>query len=104
MSPLSSPEEVEYVINQGYRHLHFSNTLPVKQGGLSGKEIIPYTKRLIRLVRDDFKSIHNIEIIAGGGVTTEEDIYGYLQEGANHISIGSGWLSHPWGMKRLMER
>ena len=103
MSPLSSPEEVEYVINQGFRQLHFSNTLPVKQGGLSGSQLIPYTKSLIRLVRDDFKSIHNIEIIAGGGVTKEEHIFDYLQEGANHISIGSGWITNPIKIKKLME-
>jgi len=100
MSPLSTPEEIEYVINQGFRQLHFSNTLPHKKGGLSGKSIIPYTKRLIRLVRDDFKSM-DIEIIAGGGVTTKQDIEEYLNEGADHISIGSGWF-RPLKMRKLI--
>ena len=100
MSPLSPPEEIEYVINQGFRQLHFSNTLPHKRGGLSGKTLIPYTKKLIRLVRDDFKSI-DIEIIAGGGVTTKQDIEEYLNEGADHISIGSGWF-RPLKMRKLI--
>ena len=100
MSPLSSPEEIEYVVNQGFRQLHFSNTLPHKKGGLSGKTLIPYTKRLINLVRTDFKSI-NIEIIAGGGVTTIQDIEEYLNEGADHISIGSGWF-RPLKMRKLV--
>ena len=101
MSPLTTPEEIEYVLNQGFRQLHFSNTLPHKRGGLSGKSIIPYTKRLINLVRTDFKSI-NIEIIAGGGVTTKQDIIEYLDEGANHISIGSGWF-RPLKMRKLLK-
>ena len=100
MSPLTTPEEIEYVLNQGFRQLHFSNTLPHKRGGLSGKSIIPYTKRLISIVRSDFKSI-NIEIIAGGGVTTKQDIEEYLNEGADHISIGSGWF-RPLKMRKLV--
>ena len=100
MSPLTTPEEIEYVINQGFRQLHFSNTLPCKKGGLSGKTLIPYTKRLIRIVRDDFKS-YNIEIIAGGGVTTKQDIEEYLNEGADHISMGS-CLFRPLKMIKLI--
>ena len=100
MSPLTTPEEIEYVLNQGFRQLHFSNTLPHKKGGLSGKSLIPYTKRLINIVRDDFKS-YNIEIIAGGGVTTKENITEYINEGADHISIGSGWF-RPLKMRKLI--
>ena len=108
MSPLSTPEEIEYVLNQGFRQLHFSNTLPMTHldrtsnaGGLSGKTLIPYTKRLIDIVRTDFKSYKGIEIIAGGGVTSEHHIHEYLQEGANHISIGSGWF-RPFRTRKLL--
>ena len=51
-------------------------------------------------MRTDFKSI-NIEIIAGGGVTTIQDIEEYLNEGADHISIGSGWF-RPLKMRKLV--
>ena len=101
MSPLSSAEEVDYVIHAGFTTLHFSNTLPVKSGGLSGKHLKPYTKKLIEIVRDGWKG-RNIEIIAGGGVTTEEDVFEYLEAGANHISIGSGWFNY-FKMKTLIE-
>ena len=73
-----------------------------RAGGLSGKTLIPYTKRLIRIVRDDFKSYKNIEIIAGGGVTTEQNITEYINEGADHISIGSGWFTAPLKMRKLI--
>ena len=101
MSPLSTPEEIEFVILQGFTQLHFSNTLPHKKGGLSGKTLIPYTKRLISIVRDDFKS-YDITIIAGGGVTTTHDINEYLHSGADHISIGSGWFN-PIKMRKLLK-
>ena len=51
-------------------------------------------------MREDFKS-YNIEIIAGGGVTTKEDITEYINEGADHISIGSGWF-RPLKMRKLI--
>tara|TARA_Y100000590_G_scaffold126164_1_gene144230 strand:- start:297 stop:563 length:267 start_codon:yes stop_codon:yes gene_type:complete len=72
-------------------------------GGLSGKTLIPYTKRLINIVKTDFRSYKNIEIIAGGGVTSEETIHEYLQEGANHISIGTGWF-RPFKTRKLLNQ
>ncbi len=104
MSPLSTPEEIEYVLRQGFRQLHFSNTLPHKKGGLSGKSLIPYTNRLISIVRTDFRNYGDIVVIAGGGVTTDDDIRNYLDEGADHISIGSGWISHPFKMYKLLKK
>jgi dihydroorotate dehydrogenase len=91
LSPLTTPEEIEYVLKAGFTTLHFSNTLPTKKGGLSGKTLIPYTKDLIRIVRKDFSGTP-VEIIAGGGVTNEEHVIDYIQEGANHVSLGSGFL------------
>ena len=72
-------------------------------GGLSGKTLIPYTKRLISIVKTDFKSYKRIEIIAGGGVTSEEDIHEYFREGANHISIGTGWF-RPFRTRKLINQ
>ena len=33
---------------------------------------------------------------------TEEDVFEYLEAGANHISIGSGWFNY-FKMKTLIE-
>lgn len=104
MSPLSTPEEIEYVLKQGFRQFHFSNTLPHRKGGLSGKSLIPYTNRLISIIRTDFQNYGDIVVIAGGGVTTHDDIRNYLDEGANHISIGSAWLSHPLKTYKLLKK
>jgi len=39
---------------QGFRQFHCSNTIPVKEGGLSGTAIIPYTSMLKLLVGVEF--------------------------------------------------
>ena len=89
VSPLTTPEHLEYLIDIiGFRTIHFSNTLPVRQGGLSGPELIPYTIELIKTVRENWKN-DDIEIVAGGGVRDHQTVYDYLQAGANHISIGT---------------
>ena len=89
VSPHTTPEHLEYLIDiVVFRTVHFINTLPIKQGGLSGPALIPYTIELIRTVRENWKN-DDIEIIAGGGVRNHQSVYDYLQAGANHISIGS---------------
>ena len=89
VSPLTTPEELEYIIDiAGFRQIHFSNTLPVKEGGLSGSCLIPYTIELIRLVRENWKN-EDIEIIAGGGVQDQAHVLEYMKEGANHVSLGT---------------
>ena len=101
VSPHTRPEEIEYIIQAGYKTLHFSNTLPIEKGGLSGPAIKPYTKRLIRLIREE-PQWKNIEIIAGGGVQTQDDVLEYMDEGAAHVSIGSVWFT-PWRALKLFE-
>ena len=89
VSPLTTPEHLEYLIDiAGFRQIHFSNTLPVKEGGLSGSCLIPYTIELIRLVRENWKN-EDIEIIAGGGVQDQAHVLEYMKEGANHVSLGT---------------
>lgn len=101
MSPLTSPEEIQYVIESGFKQIHFSNTLPTEYGGLSGPELIPYTESLIGTTRYEFGN--DIEIIAGGGVDSESVIHRYMQAGANHISLGSVWFN-PFKARRLLSK
>ena len=88
LSPLTTPEQLEFLIDDlGFTQLHFSNTLPTPKGGLSGRVLRPYTLELIRLVRENWGD--SVEIIAGGGVDNFGAVYEYLNEGANHVSLGS---------------
>ena len=101
LSPLTTPEEIDYLITAGFKQFHFSNTMPTEFGGLSGPILVPYTVELIRLVRDEFGD--DIEIIAGGGVTDFSTIYKYMEAGANHISLGSVCFN-PFKLRKLLTK
>ncbi len=102
LSPLTSPEQLEFLVDElGFKQLHFSNTLPLSGGGggLSGPELRPYTMELIDIVRERWGAA--VEVIAGGGVDSIGAVQDYLARGADHVSIGSvcfNWFK----MKRLL--
>ena len=102
LSPLSSLDDLKYLINElGFSQLHFSNTFPTKRGGLSGPILKPYTLELIRLVREEWGN--EVEIVAGGGVDSFGGVYEYLNEGADYVALGSvcfNWFR----MRKLLEK
>ena len=101
LSPLTTPEQLEFLIDDlGFTQLHFSNTLPTPKGGLSGVTLRPYTLELIRLVRENWGDA--VEIIAGGGVDHFGAVYEYLNEGANHVSLGSVCFN-PFKMRKILK-
>ena len=100
LSPLSSPEEIEFVIEElGFTQLHFSNTLPINGGGLSGVTLKPFTMKLIDIVRERWGN--RVEIIAGGGVTDFSGVSDYLAAGADHVSLGSVCFN-PFKLRKLL--
>ena len=101
LSPLTTPEQLEFLIDDlGFTQLHFSNTLPVAKGGLSGRVLRPYTLELIRLVRENWGDA--VTIIAGGGVSDFGAVYEYLNEGANHVSLGSVCFN-PFKLRKILK-
>ena len=101
LSPLTTPEQLEFLIDElGFTQLHFSNTLPTPKGGLSGRVLRPYTLELIRLVRENWGD--SVEIIAGGGVSDFGAVYEYLNEGANHVSLGSVCFN-PFKLRKILK-
>ena len=104
LSPLTTPEQLEFLIDDlGFTQLHFSNTLPLGagRGGLSGCVLRPYTLELIRLVRENWGD--TVEIIAGGGVNDFGGVYEYLNEGANHVSLGSVCFN-PFKLRKILKK
>ena len=94
ISPLTTLDELKYLIDDlGFDQIHCCNTLPVKNGGLSGKTLKPYVEKLIKLIRKNWGE--KIEIIAGGGVASKYDVNNYINIGANHISLGTVSFK-PW--------
>ena len=101
LSPLTTPEQLEFVIEElGFEQLHFSNTLPTPAGGLSGPTLKPYTLELIDIVRERWGE--SVEIIAGGGVRDFGAVTDYLSAGANHVSLGSVCFN-PFKLRKLLK-
>ena len=86
VSPTSDLKLIDDYYNQGFRQFHCSNTLPVKEGGLSGKSLISYNNSLIKNIKSKYK---DVEVIAGGGITEWNDIINYKNIGANHFSVST---------------
>lgn len=92
LGPKTTPQEIEQYYNEGFRTFHCSNTLPVKDGGLSGPSLIPYTTNLTKHIIDKYP---DATVISGGGIQNIETAQNYKNMGANHISVSS-LCFHPW--------
>lgn len=67
-------QQLDNYYNMGFKQFHFCNTLPVKNGGLSGKTLIPYTQTLSKHMKSKYK---DVTIITGGGIQSWEDVKNY---------------------------
>ena len=97
MSPLTTEEEIVMYMERGVRNWHFSNTLPVSGGGLSGKTLMQYNKKLIKFTLGEDK---NAKIIGGGGVTDMSDVRFYRDLGCTGVSLGTVCF-WPFGLNRF---
>lgn len=86
LAPLTPSATVQELVNLGFNSFHCCNTLPTKDGGMSGKGLEKYVDRLIKIVKH-FKE--DAEIIAGGGIKSIEDVERYREMGANSFSLGT---------------
>ena len=102
VSPTVTPEDLEFLITKlGFTQIHASNTLPIQKfGGLSGQTLIPYTLDTIRLIREEWPEV---TIIAGGGVDNFGAVYEYLNEGADHVSLGSVCFN-PFKLRKILKK
>ena len=97
MSPLTTEEEIIMYMERGVRRWHFSNTLPVSQGGLSGKTLMQYNRKLIKFTLGEDKSA---KIIGGGGITSMSDVRFYKDLGCSGVSLGTVCFL-PWRLRRF---
>ena len=86
LSPLCKIDLIDNYYKLGFRQFHCSNTLPIKNGGLSGKSLIPYNKILIDYISTNYKET---VIIAGGGIKNWDIIQKYKSFGAHHFSFST---------------
>ena len=97
MSPLTTEEEIVMYMERGVRRWHFSNTLPVSQGGLSGKTLMQYNRKLIKFTLSEDK---RAKVIGGGGITSMSDVRFYKDLGCIGVSLGSVCFL-PFGLRRF---
>ncbi len=90
LSPTADIKLVDNYYKLGFRQFHCCNTLPVKEGGLSGKSLIPYSTNLIKNIKNKYK---DTEIIGGGGIYSYNEIEIYKKAGADHYSISTLFFS-----------
>lgn len=98
--PTASEELIDRIVDKGYTQIHASNTLQTEKGGLSGKILVPHTLGIISLLKRKYP---HVQVIAGGGVSSPEDADKYLEEGADHISLGSVCFT-PWKVRKIINR
>ena len=100
ISPYPTEKELEFLIDdQGFNYIHCCNTLPVEEGGLSGKKLKHYVEDLIKMITSNWGK--KVEIIAGGGISNKEDALHYLELGAKHLSLGTVCFT-PWKIKKIL--
>jgi len=87
LGPLEPMNTVDNYYKQGFRQFHVSNTLKVKNGGLSGPSLRPYTNILIEDIREKYND--NVTIIGGGGVRYIGDATNYISRGADYVSVST---------------
>jgi dihydroorotate dehydrogenase len=91
MSPESTKEDVDVLYKSGFRQFHCSNTIPLgEKGGLSGSSLIPYTSKLVKMIKEEYE---DVTVIAGGGVSNKEIADKYLKLGADHVSVSSAYFN-----------
>ena len=84
----------------GYKKFHLVNTLKTNKGAQSGKVLQSYTIEKLNYIRKNYsKQIH---VIAGGGITSIQDINLYKQHGADSFSLGTVNFN-PFKTRRLVK-
>ncbi len=88
LPPVNYHEMLEQAVEAGVRVFHCCNTLPVPEGGMSGRPLKPVALEVIRdLRRKPFGG--DLTIIGGGGIYALSDIDLYADAGADHMALAT---------------
>lgn len=97
LSPKTTEKQIDEYYAMGFKQFHCCNTIPIKEGGLSGSSLIPYTSAKIKYINEKYP---DTIVIAGGGIKTYNDIIHYKFLGCNNFSV-STLLFNPYGFAKL---
>ena len=86
LSPYTKMDSINNYYKKGFRQFHCCNTIPIKEGGLSGQSLIKYSTKLIQNIKSKYP---DTIIIGGGGIINEKTIQIYKNSGADHVSVST---------------
>ena len=87
LSPTDDNKLIDLLFEMGYKKFHLVNTLKTNKGAQSGKSLQSYTIEKLNYIRKNYS--RQIHVIAGGGITSIQDINLYKQHGADSYSLGT---------------
>lgn len=93
LPPVDFAKIIHQSMSAGVFFFHACNTLPMPNGGMSGRPLKRFSLHVIRHLRKMLGE--DCKIIGGGGVFEVSDIRDYHYTGADHVAVGSALLN-PW--------
>ena len=97
VSPNVTREFLDDCQELGVKTIHLSNTIPTSRGGISGSQL----KELCLPLVETTATTYNMEIIAGGGIYSGQDVIDYANAGAKHFSISTVFITAPWRVSSI---
>ena len=88
LPPVNYHQMAEQAVQAGVRVFHCCNTLPVPEGGMSGRPLKPVSQDCIKDLRGRTWG-DELTIIGGGGIYELNDIDEYTQAGADHFALAT---------------
>ena len=99
LSPTDDNKIIDILFEMGFKKFHLVNTLKTNKGAQSGKVLQSYVIEKLNYIKKNYsKQIH---VIAGGGITSIQDINLYKQHGAESFSLGTVNFN-PWKTKQII--
>ena len=97
VSPFVKAEFLESCQELGVKTIHLCNTLPTPYGGISGQQLKTYSLPLVESVA----TTYNMDIIAGGGIYSAQDVVDYANAGAKKFSVSTLFITAPWQISAI---
>lgn len=97
VSPYVTRQFLDDCEDTGVENIHLCNTIPTPYGGISGSQLKSVCLPLV----EDVASSYKMNIIAGGGIYSDQDVVDYANAGAKHFSISTLLITAPWRLSEI---
>ena len=97
VSPYVTRQFLDECQDIGVKTVHLCNTIPTSKGGISGKQL----KKLCLPLVESVANTYSMDIIAGGGIYSAQDVVDYANAGANHFSVSTLFITNPWQISAI---